>query len=65
MPEPKKPNPKIIKRNNRIRERYRYLTEEKHLASNWVLGLLEDEFLPLSQTVLWSIVAKTGYYKNL
>ncbi|CAG2532947.1 hypothetical protein MAR621_03141 [Maribacter dokdonensis] len=61
----KNANPKLLKRNSKIRERYHHLTEVKHLASDWVLKILEDEFLPLERKTLWLIVTQTGYYKDL
>ena len=57
-------NPKILERNERVRRRYRQLTEEENLKSDYVLQRLEDEFLPLNKTTLWLIVSQTGYYKD-
>tara|TARA_R110002051_G_scaffold297564_2_gene363961 strand:+ start:20183 stop:20383 length:201 start_codon:yes stop_codon:yes gene_type:complete len=61
----KQPNPKIIKRNERIRARYLHLSEIKKLRNDYILELLEEEFLPLEQDTIWLIISQTGYYKNL
>lgn len=58
-------NEKLKLRNNRIRDRFRTLTNKKRLAVDYALELLSDEFLPLEQNTIWLIVSRTGYYKNL
>lgn len=55
----------LIKRNNRIRERFKHYTEKKRYAIDYALELLADDFLPLTENTLWLIISKTGYYKNL
>ncbi|WP_312399532.1 hypothetical protein [Chryseobacterium sp.] len=56
---------KLIKRNNRIRERFAFFTDVKHFNSNHALDLLADEYLPLEKDTIWLIVRRTGHYKNL
>lgn len=60
----KKVNPKILARNERIREKYAKYTDVKHYASDYALKLLEEEFLPLTLTTIWLIITQTGFYKN-
>jgi len=57
-------NPKILKRNEKIRKRFDQLTEIKHYSIDYSLTLLEEEFLPLSTTTIWLIISCTGFYKN-
>lgn len=56
---------KIIKRNDRIRQRFAFYTDKKHFNSNHALDLLTDEYLPLERETIWLIIRKTGHYKNL
>ncbi|MEO2080624.1 MAG: hypothetical protein ABGW88_13770 [Leeuwenhoekiella sp.] len=56
---------KLKLRNARIRERFTTLTTKKRLATDYVLELLADEFLPLTEDTIWLIVSRTGYYKNM
>jgi hypothetical protein len=56
---------KIIKRNDRIRQRFAFFTDTKHFDSNYALELLTDEYLPLERETIWLIIRKTGHYKNL
>lgn len=66
MPTTVTPNTNIlVKRNNRIRERFKHYTEKKRYAIDYALELLADDFLPLQPNTIWLIVSKTGYYKNL
>ena len=51
-------------RNARIRERFKFLTAKKHLATTYTLAKLADEFLPLTEDTIWLIVSNTGFYKN-
>ncbi|BBQ07558.1 hypothetical protein [Elizabethkingia anophelis] len=55
---------KIIRRNDKIRKRFNFLTDEKHYNSDYALTLLEDEFLPLERETIWLIIRGTGHYKN-
>ncbi len=56
----------IIKRNERIRKRFAYYTDTKHLDSEHVLDLLADEYIgSLKRETIWLIVRRTGHYKNL
>jgi hypothetical protein len=64
MPEVKTINPKVLARNERIRKQYNKYIDVKRLASDYALELLEDEFLPLTQSTIWLIVTQTGFYKN-
>jgi len=57
-------NPRIVKRNELIRKKYRELTEKKHFNSDYALSKLEEMFITLSPSTLWRIVAQTGLYKN-
>lgn len=56
---------KIIKRNERIRQKFAFYTDKKHLDSNYALDLLTDEYLPLERDTIWLIIRRTGHYKNL
>lgn len=57
---------KIIKRNERIRERFAYYTDTKHYNSDYALGLLEEEYVgSLERDTIWLIIRRTGHYKNL
>jgi hypothetical protein len=56
---------KIVKRNDRIRQRFAFYTDQKHYNSNHALELLTDEYLPLERETIWLIIRKTGHYKNL
>lgn len=56
---------KIIKRNERIRQRFAFFTDKKHFDSDYALDLLTDEYLPLERETIWLIIRKTGHYKNL
>jgi hypothetical protein len=64
MPTTKQINPKVLARNKRIRKQYNKYIDVKRLASDYALELLEDEFLPLTQSTIWLIVTQTGFYKN-
>ncbi|MDN3621328.1 hypothetical protein QWY81_17810 [Polaribacter undariae] len=57
-------NPKVLARNERIRKQYAKYTEQKRLASDYALELLEEEFLPLTIGTIWLIITQTGFYKN-
>lgn len=57
-------NTKVLARNERIREQYAKYTEQKRLASDYALELLEEQFLPLTQSTIWLIITQTGFYKN-
>lgn len=56
---------KIIKRNERIRQRFAFYTDKKHLNSNYALDLLTDEYLPLERNTIWLIIRRIGHYKHL
>lgn len=55
---------RLEKRNERIRLRFVELTGKKHLAVDYSLTKLADEFLPLTEDTIWLIVSQTGFYKN-
>lgn len=57
-------NPKVLARNERIRNQYKKYTDDKRLASDYALELLEEQFLPLTQSTIWLIITQTGFYKN-
>lgn len=57
-------NPKVLKRNERIRSLYKKYIDDKHYANDYALKLLEEQFLPLTQGTLWLIITQTGFYKN-
>ena len=51
-------------RNERIRQRFNYLTSKKNLNTEYTLSQLADEFLELTEDTIWLIVSKTGFYKS-
>lgn len=55
----------LLRRNERIRKRFRELTEKNRYAVDYALELLSEEFLPLRPNTIWLIVSQTGYYKKL
>ncbi len=55
----------LLRRNEKIRKRFRFLTEQKHYDIDHTLGLLKEEFLPLKTKTIWLIISKTGHYKNM
>lgn len=55
----------LLRRNERIRKRFRELTEKNRYAVDYALELLSEEFLPLQPNTIWLIVSQTGYYKKL
>lgn len=55
---------KIKARNQKLRDRFHYLTETKHFKTEYALDLLEEEYLPLERETIWLIITQTGYYKN-
>lgn len=57
-------NPKIVKRNERLKKRWRQLTEKKFLRNDKALEILEEEFITLEQSSIWLIISETGYYKK-
>ena len=60
----KEVNPKVLKRNERIRKLYKKYIDDKHFANDHALNLLEEQFLPLTQGTIWLIITQTGFYKN-
>lgn len=64
MPAVKEVNPKVLKRNERIRQLYKKYIDDKRYASDYALELLEEQFLPLTQGTIWLIITQTGFYKN-
>lgn len=64
MPAASTKNPRILKRNQTIRQKYKELTEKKHLDSDYAISLLEELYITLNQTTLWLIITQTGHYKN-
>ena len=55
---------KLQLRNEKIRGRYAFLSNQKHLKNQRILEMLEAEFLPLEQQTIWLIISQTGYYKD-
>lgn len=55
---------RLFERNQRIRKRFRELTEKKHFNLEHSLMLLAQEYLELTQDTLWLIISQTGHYKN-
>lgn len=57
---------KIIKRNERIRQKFAFYTDKKHYDGNYALDLLEEEYIgSLEKETIWLIIRKTGHYKHL
>ena len=57
-------NPKVLASNERIRKQYKKYIDDKRLANDYALELLEEQFLPLTQGTIWLIITQTGFYKN-
>lgn len=55
---------RIEKRNEKIRQRFDFLTSKKHFSLEYTLEVLSEEFMPLAETTLWLIISETGYYKK-
>ena len=55
---------RLEERNDRIRNRFNFLTAKKHFKTEYCLQYLADEFIPLTEETIWLIISKTGYYKN-
>lgn len=64
MSAERKHSSRTLKRNEKLRERYRYYTEKKHFNTTYTLSLLEEEFITLEPETIWKIVSRTGYYKS-
>lgn len=64
MPQATRKNPRIVERNELIRKRYTYYSEEKHFKNEHILKLLESEYKPLLADTIWLIVSQTGFYKD-
>jgi hypothetical protein len=57
-------NPKILARNERIRKEYKHYADVKHVRDKKIMEILEEKYLPLTQSTIWLIVTQTGFYKN-
>lgn len=56
---------KLIRRNEKIRQRFAYFIDKKNFSSKYALELLSEEFLPLEKQTIWLIIKRTGHYKNM
>lgn len=56
---------KIIRRNEKIRQRFTYFIDKKNFSSKHALELLSEEFLPLEKQTIWLIIRQIGHYKEM